>query len=102
MKISKENGELVVRIPIKARRWNPYNDMAGKDPDTGEMDNIVGVVEGHHEGGNDWDDCGFMYLKDMDYKGKDDQLTDWAVKYHDEPEKFRKLCEELKIPLWEV
>ena len=102
MKITRDKDNLIVTIPLKARRWNPYNDMAGENPDTGEMDNIVGVIEGHHQGGNDWDDIGFMYLQDFSYKGKSDQLTSWAVKYGGEPEDFEKLCAELKIPLWRI
>ena len=102
MKIIRDNDNLIVTIPLKARRFNPYNDMAGEDHDTGEMDNIVGVVESRYEDGNDWEDIGFMYLQDMDYKGKDDQLTDWAIMYHGSKEDFEKLCGELKIPLWRI
>ena len=98
MKIATKNGDLMVSILLKTRRYNPYNDIAGDNPDTGEMDNIVGVIEDH----KGWEEMGFMYLEDMDYKGKDDQLTDWCVKYHGEPEKFEKLCRELKIPLWKI
>ena len=98
MKITRDKDNLIVTIPLKARRYNPYNDMAGENPDTGEMDNIVGVIE-KHEG---YTDIGFMFLQDMDYKGKDDQLTDWAVKCDGEPEDFEKLCAELKIPLWRI
>ena len=98
MKITRKKDNLIVTIPLYTRRWNPYNDMAGENPDTGPMNNIVGVIE-HHEG---YEETGFMFLQDMDYKGKDDQLTSWAVKTSHEPKEFRKLCEELKIDLWEV
>ena len=91
MSLQDENN-LIVKIPLKVNRYNPYNNMAG------EMNNIVGLIEYH--GG--YADLGFAYLIDMDYKDKGDQIGDWAVKYDGEKEDFKALCKGLKIPLWEM
>lgn len=96
MNIKRKADNLIITIPLKALRYNPY---MGDDP-IGERENIAGVIEGHHDEENDWDDCGFMYLQDMSYKGKDDQLTDWAIKYYGSKEDFEKLCKELSVPIW--
>lgn len=101
MKITTENRELVVKIPLKARRFNPYNEIAGEDPDTGEMDNIVGLILKHRDGCH-YDECGFAYAIDMNYKGKDDQVGGWAIMFDGSKEEFRKLCQELNLPLWEM
>ena len=98
MKIERKEDNLVISIPLYTRRFNPHNDMVGKNPDIGQMDNIVGVI--NNCDGNE--ETGFMFLQDMSYKGKDDQLTDWVVKTFHEPDEFRKLCQKLKINLWEV
>ena len=98
MKLTREKDELVVRIPLKARRFNPYNEMAGENPDTGEMDNIVGVIENQ----KGYKETGFMYLIDRHYKGKDDDLGDWVVKCNLDPSEFEMLCKKLGITLWMV
>ena len=89
MKIIKDKNNLIVTIPLKQRRWNPYEDMATGNGDVGEMDNLIGVVMGN--------DIGFCQLIDMDYKGKPDQIGDFIVKWFGEEEDFRKLCKELEI-----
>jgi hypothetical protein len=99
MKIKRIKDNLIVTIPLVGRRNNPYNEMAGEDPDTGEMDNVVGVIEKQSNG---WIDMGFMYLQDMSYKGKDDQLTDWAVKWHGTEEEFKKICKKIDVSIWEI
>ena len=97
MKLERIDDNLVVTIPLKTKRYNPYDEQENR-----EMNNIVGVIRGHHEGENDWDEMGFMYLQDFDYKGKEDQLTDWCIKWSEGTEEFEKLCEYLQIPLWKI
>jgi hypothetical protein len=97
MKITKDEKNLIITIPLLQITSNPYNDV--KD----WMDNIIGVIQG-----NEYGFCGLM---DMSYKGKEDQITSWWVKFDeiqdntvgDREEKtkwFKNLCEELKIELY--
>lgn len=87
--IKKEDGYLVIRIPLQANRYNFYE---GDDP-VGTMDNVCGVIAG--------DELGFANWIDMDYKGKGDQVTDIFYKYYGEPDDFRLLCADLGIDVVE-
>lgn len=82
-----EEGNLVITIPLKTKRWNPYED----EP-IGEMDNIIGVYHSEY-------DNGLCYRIDMDYKGKDDQWTDFFYKSDVSLEEFQEMCKELKIDM---
>lgn len=86
MKITKDAENLIITVPLKCKRSNPWDDTY-----SAEMDNIVGLVEEEY---NDW---GFAYLIDMEYKGKADQTSDWFCKYPGSLEEFIALCKELNI-----
>jgi len=88
MNITKDENDLIIRVPLKANRSNLY-DREFHD----EMNNIVGVIAGN--------DCGFCNYIDMDYKGKPDQHTDFFYKYFGSDDKFRELCKTLEIDLIE-
>ena len=45
MEITKEKGQLVIRVPLKKRRFNPYNDCFTGNGDVGEMDNVIAVYK---------------------------------------------------------
>jgi len=87
-KFSTENEELVIRIPLKQRCSNVYDD------ELGETDNIVGVA-------NEKVGIGFYQLIDMSYKGKSPQLGGLLCTYGGDSDSFRKLCKKLKIDIWE-
>lgn len=91
MLITKQGDNLIVKIPLHTKRFNPYDEEYH-----GTMNNIVGVIE-EKEG---WKEIGFRYSIDRSYKGKDDDIGNWCVKYHGSKEDFEKLCDEFKIPLW--
>ena len=93
---------LVITIPLKKRRFNPYNEMATGNGDVGEMDNICGLIIKHREGGNHYDDMGFAYVIDRDYKGKSDDIGDFCVKFYGGEKEFRKLCTDMKISFVEI
>ena len=85
--IKIKNGNLIITVPLKTTRSNPY------DPDLFcEMDNIVGLIEGEN-------DMGFCYRIDMDYKGKDDQWKEYFYKYLGDRKSFEKLCKKLGVDL---
>lgn len=81
----KENGNVVITVPLKTRRYDPYGDRY-----LDEMDNIIGLWYGPHNNG-------LAYRIDMSYKGKDDQWTDMFFKLDGDKEDFEKMCKELCI-----
>ena len=87
--ITKENNELVIRIPLKQEVYNPYSDSV-----EGEIDNITGLIEG--------DRVGFAYLIDRSYKGKSPDLGTMFYEDYMEHDKFRSLCKGLGLGLWET
>ena len=91
--ISKDKTHLIIKVPLKARRFNPYNHMATGDGDTGEMNNIVGIVCG--------DEIGFAHWIDMDYKGKEDQISTIFYQSAIEEKEFEQLCKDLGIDFYE-
>ena len=97
-KIEGEN--LVIKIPLKKERFNPYDDMYGDGGHQGiMMNNIVAVID---RNGSNWDELGFAHWIDMDYKGKGDQVSALFFTYLGGEEEFRKLVEELKLDLVEM
>lgn len=86
----KENGNLVITIPLKQRRINVYEEMATGDGDVGEMDAIIGLYE-------DELNNGLCHRIDMDYSGKPDQYTDYFYKLDGTKEEFQEMVEELGI-----
>jgi hypothetical protein len=87
MEITKTKTDLVIKVPLSVNRYNPY---MGDEP-VGEMDNIVGLI--YHDKG--FDECGFAYWIDMDYKDKGDQISDFWLKYPGSEGDFVELCGKL-------
>jgi hypothetical protein len=75
---------------MKTERTNPWDE--NYHP---EMDNIIGLIESDF-------DMGFCYRIDMDYKGKDDQWTDYFFKWFGNRNEFGKLCKQLAIDVVEI
>ena len=92
----KEN-KLIIEIPLREKRFNPYEEMATGNGYTGEMDAICGLIT-NDEWGND--ELGFANLLDFDYKGKEDQVSDFFYHYNGEQEDFEKLCQELGLDIY--
>ena len=82
----KENGNLIITVPLKTTRSNPY---MGDDYHP-EMDSIIGLYEKDYENGLCW-------RIDCDYKGKDDQYSDYFLKTHYSREEFDAMIKELGI-----
>jgi len=82
-KIDKEN--LIITIPRFTTRNNPYSEEYHP-----KMDNIIGIYEDEYNNG-------LAYRIDMDYKGKDDQYTDYFFKLNGEKEEFNEMCKDLEI-----
>lgn len=88
MKITKDKNNLIIKVPLKAKRYDLYSDKF-----LGNRDNICGLIV--KDKGNI--EKGFAYLIDMGFKGKDDQVSDFFLKYYDYD--FESLCKELKIKI---
>lgn len=80
-----ENDNLIITIPLKTFRSNPYDEDYQE-----EMDNLIGLYEGEYNNG-------LAYRVDMSYKGKDDQWSDYVFKLNGSREEFEVMCKELKI-----
>lgn len=91
-KIFIEEDSLIIKIPLTAERFEPYNEKP-----TGEMKNIAGMITKDKHGN---EEMGFCHYIDFAYKGKDDQNTDFFYKYWDgEQEDFEELCKKLKLDI---
>ena len=87
MKITKENNELVLRIPLTQKESNCYMD----DKDLRTVPNLIGVVSG--------DECSISYLIDLAYKG--DQQEGMPLIMLEDEEELREVCKELGLDVWE-
>lgn len=88
-----ENENLIITIPLKTTRWNPYEAEGNANYIGAEMNNVVGIVN--------YPDCGFGHWIDMDYKGKEDQDTGILHDWDGSTEEFKKFCKDNKIDLIE-
>jgi hypothetical protein len=88
--IQKNNKNLTIKlsIPLKTRRFNPYDES-----ENDEMDNIIGVIAG--------DEVGFSYRTDRRYKDKGDDVSAPFYFYHGGSEDFKNLCGKLDIAVVE-
>jgi len=87
MNITKENNELVVRIPLKQKINNPYID----NKDLGETDNLVGIIAGN--------EYSISHLIDLDYKDKQQEGS--PIIMFDDKEELEKVCRDFGIEIIE-
>jgi len=83
----------VIESPLKTERLNSYDeDYHAK------MNNIAGLIERRESNvAPCYVRMGFCYVIDMQYKGKEDQFTDFFFEYSGGQEEFEELCKKLKI-----
>ena len=98
MEVYKKDGKIVFEYPAEQKRHNPYMP---DDADVGTHDTFIGFIERHRENGNDYDNIGFCYRIDMDYKDKPDQWTEIIIRWDGEEKEFKEKCEELGIDVIE-
>jgi len=92
-KIYKKNNKLIIEVPFYSERSNPYDDSYCE-----KMDNVIGIITPNSKCSDP--DMGFCYLIDMDYKGKEDQWTNYFYKFDGEEEEFNELCTKLGISIY--
>ena len=103
MKIYKKANKIIVEIPYWSKRINPFMlDENGKPEDVGKYPTLTGLIVRHRKDKNHYDEIGFAYLMDMDYKGKPDQAGGFAVMWYGREKEFRKKCGELNINIHEI
>lgn len=91
---TKEDGHLVIRVPLLSKRSNPWDEDYEED-----MDNLIGLIVPR----KGWSDpeIGFAFTIDMAYKDKPDQWGDIEFKWLGDRDSFVKKCEELGIDWFE-
>ena len=82
-KIEKIKDNIVITIPFWSKRINPYMP----DEDVGSYPTLAGMI--YTEKGEE--KIGFVYVIDMDYKGKPDQYGEIMYHYLGEEDNFRKV-----------
>ncbi|OHA16877.1 MAG: hypothetical protein A2830_02180 [Candidatus Taylorbacteria bacterium RIFCSPHIGHO2_01_FULL_44_110] len=87
MNISRENDELVIRLPMEQDAIDAIDEVVGRVP------NLIGVIEG--------DEQGIHQSIDMTYKGKDPQIDGLLVRTYYSDEEFKKKCNEWGIDVFE-
>ena len=93
MKITKTKDKITFEFEAERPRYNPY--MSDEEQALlGTYPIFTGLIW-RGKSGND--KIGFAYTIDMDYKGKPDQISDFAVMWDGSEESFIQKCKELKI-----
>jgi metal-sulfur cluster biosynthetic enzyme len=88
MKITKENNEMVVRLPLTQKESNCY--MA--DDELQDVQNLVGVINGEY-------DYTISQSINMSYAGKPDQLGEPYLHISDK-EEFEQICKLFNLNVW--
>ena len=88
MNITKENNELVLRIPLKQEINNPYWD----EKDVKETDNLIGIIAGN--------EYSLSQLIDLDYADKQQEGS--PIIMFDDREELEKVCKDFGIEIWEL
>ena len=95
MKYEKIKDNIIITIPFWSKRQNPW--MEGED--VGSHKTLIGIID-KDEFGNE--ELGWAKIIDMDYKDKEDQITDTMIHYWDGDKKsFIELCKKLEIEVYE-
>lgn len=99
MEIKKENDKIIVEIPFYSKRMNPYMP---EGADVGEFPTLTGLIVRNRTNGNNYDEIGWAYLIDRDYKGKDEDIGSWAIMWYGEENEFKIKCKELGLGIIEM
>jgi len=87
MNITRENNELVIRLPLEQNSYDAIGELVGKVP------NLIGVIAG--------DEQGIHQSIDMTYKGKSPQVDGLLVQTYYSNDEFIKKCAEWGIDVIE-
>jgi hypothetical protein len=101
MNIYKKDNKIIVEYQAELPRFNPYMDDSEQHL-LGTYPAFTGLIVRHRKDGNLYDEHGFAYTIDMDYKDKDDQVSDFAVMWDGNEEDFIAKCKELNFDIHEI
>lgn len=87
MKITREESELIIRLPMKQGAFDAIGELVGNVP------NLIGVIEGDEQ-------CIYQLI-DMTYKDKDPQIGGRLVQTYYDNNEFKKKCEEWGIDIFD-
>jgi hypothetical protein len=87
MNITRENNELVIRLPMEQDSYDAIDELVGRVP------NLIGVIAE--------DEQGIHQSIDMTYKGKDPQVDGLLVQTYYPKDEFIKKCAEWGISIIE-
>jgi hypothetical protein len=85
MNITKENDQLVLRVPIRQKSYDALDEYIG------DTDNLVGIVAGN--------EFSLSQLCDLGYKG--DQQEGSPIIMFDTKEELQIVCNEFGFDIWE-
>lgn len=85
MNITKENNELVLRLPLRQNSYDAVGELVG------ETDNLIGVIAGN--------EYTISQLIDLGYKG--DQQEGGAIINFNTCEELEDICKQFGIQIWE-
>jgi hypothetical protein len=88
MKITKENNELVLRIPLEQPSYDAIGELIGTVP------NLIGVIDRKNR------QHSISHLNDLGYKG-DQQEGMPIIDFWADEEGLRNACKELGLDIWE-
>lgn len=84
MKITKENNELIVRLPLKQKSYDAIGEY------THDTANLIGVIAGN--------EYSISQLIDLGYKG--DQQEGMPIIMFEDREELEKVCKDFDIDIW--
>lgn len=87
MKFTRENNELVLRLPLQQHKNNCYDEEEEKEL----TDNLVGCIAGKEYTIN--------HLNDLSYK--DSQQLGTPILCFDDEEELREVCKQFDLDVWE-
>ena len=85
---NKKGDKIIFEIPAKTARCNPYMD---KKEQSGTHDTLIGMKS------HDKEEMGWARVIDMEYKGKDDQYTDFLIHWWGSEEEFDAICKDIEV-----
>lgn len=86
MDIKKENDELVLRLPLKQKSFDAVNEY------TGDVDNLVGVIDGNN----------YSISQSIDLGYKNDTQEGMPIIMFEDKEELKKVCKEFDIQIDEL
>ena len=91
---SKDNENLIIKIPLKQEIHNPYSEEI-----EGQMDNIAGLITKDKDGN---DKVGFVHLIDRSHKGKEWDISSIFFEYWGGKKEFEEICGKLGLDIYRI